>query len=111
MTTSESNPNNRGATDPQASLTRRERDILSLLAQGLSNEQIAARMGFKDKRTISRTNGQIYATWGLADSTTDEKIARTRAALIARADRLIAWDSDGTAKVMNERGEWEEWNA
>ena len=32
--------------------------------QGLTNEQIAARLGFRDKRTISRVNGQIYAAWG-----------------------------------------------
>ena len=51
-----------------------------MLAEGLTNEQIAARLGFRDKRTISRTNGEIYAAWGLADSSTDEKTARTRAA-------------------------------
>ena len=53
----------------------------------MTNEQIAARMGFRDKRTISRTNGQIYAAWGLNDTATDEKVARTRAALIVRAGR------------------------
>jgi hypothetical protein len=36
-----------------------------MLASGLTNEQIAARMGFKDKRTISRVNGQNYTSWGL----------------------------------------------
>ena len=68
-----------------------EQAVARMLAQGLTNEQIAARMGFRDKRTISRTNGQIYAAWGLADSATDEKVARTRAALIVQrraADRL-----------------------
>jgi hypothetical protein len=72
----------------------------------MTNEQIAARLGFRDKRTISRTNGQIYAAWGLADSTTDEKVARTRAALIAREGRLIQWDAEGVPYVMSERGEW-----
>jgi hypothetical protein len=66
-------------------------------------------MGFRDKRTISRVNGQIYAAWGLADTTTDEKVARTRAALIAQTGRLILWDGEGIARVMNERGEWVEW--
>ena len=56
--------------------------MAGLLARGLTNEQIAARSGFRDKRTISRTNGQIYAAWGLTNTTTDEKVARTRAALI-----------------------------
>jgi DNA-binding NarL/FixJ family response regulator len=94
---------------PLALLEPNEQQVARMLAQGLTNEQIAARMGFKDKRTISRTNGQIYALWGLADSATDEKIARTRAALIAQANRLIQWDSAGTAKVQNEKGEWGIW--
>ena len=91
---------------PLALLEPNEQIVARMLAQGLSNEQIAARLGFRDKRTISRTNGSIYAAWGLADTTTDEKVARTRAALIVRLGRLIAWDEDGTAKVLDERGRW-----
>ena len=94
---------------PFALLEPNEQAVARMLAQGLTNEQIAARSGFHDKRTISRTNGQIYAAWGLAQTTTDEKVARTRAALIAMSDRLITWDEAGVARVMNERGEWEEW--
>ena len=94
---------------PFALLEPNEQMVARMLAQGMTNEQIAARMGFRDKRTISRTNGQIYAAWGLADSAADEKAARTRAALIARAGRFIQWDADGTARVLNERGEWEKW--
>ena len=70
---------------PMALLEPNEQAVARMLAQGLSNEQIAARMGFRDKRTISRTNGQIYAAWGLNDNATDEKVARTRAAIIVRA--------------------------
>ncbi len=81
--------------DPMALLEPNEQQVARLLADGLTNEQIAARMGFRDKRTISRVNGQIYAAWGLGDSTTDEKIARTRAAIIAREGRLITWDETG----------------
>ncbi len=95
---------------PMNLLEPAEQAVVKLLAQGLTNEQIAARMKFRDKRAISRLNGQIYAVWGLADSTTDEKVARTRAALIVRAGRLLTWDEDGIARVMNERGEWVEWN-
>jgi DNA-binding NarL/FixJ family response regulator len=84
--------------DPLALLEPNEQAVARMLAQGLTNEQIAARMGFRDKRTISRTNGQIYATWGLAADATDEKVARTRAALIVAAGRLLAWDEDGTPK-------------
>ncbi len=94
---------------PLALLEPNEQAVARLLAQGLTNEQIAARMGFRDKRTISRTNGQIYAAWGLSASTTDEKVARTRAALIVRAGRLLQWDTDGAAYVMNERGGWVPW--
>jgi DNA-binding NarL/FixJ family response regulator len=95
---------------PFALLEPNEQAVARLLAQGLSNEQIAARMGFRDKRTISRTNGQIYAAWGLDASAMDEKIARTRAAIIVRAGRLIHWDANGIAHVLNERGEWVEWD-
>jgi len=94
---------------PLALLEPNEQAVARLLAQGLSNEQIAARMGFRDKRTISRTNGQIYAAWGLNETTTDEKIARTRATLIVREGRLITWDAEGAAWVMNEREEWVRW--
>jgi len=55
--------------DPLALLEPNEQAVARMLAQGLTNEQIAARMGFRDKRTISRTNGQIYAAWGLAAGT------------------------------------------
>lgn len=94
---------------PMDLLEPNEQQVAAMLAQGLSNEQIAARMGFKDKRTIARTNGQIYAAWGLADNANDEKIARTRAALIVRAGRLIQWDDDGVPYVQNDKGEWIEW--
>jgi len=94
---------------PMALLEKNEQLVARMLAEGMTNEQIAARLGFRDKRTISRTNGQIYACWGLSESTTDEKIARTRAALIVRTGRLIAWDEDGTPRVLNEQGEWVAW--
>lgn len=97
--------------DPMSLLEPNEQTVARLLAQGLTNEQIAARLGFRDKRTISRTNGEIYAAWGLADNATDEKTARTRAAIIVHARRLLRWDhNDGTAYVLNARGEWESWS-
>jgi DNA-binding NarL/FixJ family response regulator len=96
---------------PMALLEPNEQEVARMLANGLTNEQIAARMGFQDKRTISRTNGQIYAAWGLSETTTDEKVARTRAAIIVRSGRLLAWDENGTPQVMDERGEWVPWEA
>ena len=92
------------AHSPMALLEPNEREVAEMLALGMTNEQIAGRMGFRDKRTISRTNGSIYAAWGLAASSTDEKVARTRAALVMRAGRLIHWDEDGNAFVEDERG-------
>jgi DNA-binding NarL/FixJ family response regulator len=94
---------------PLALLEPNEQVVAQMLAWGLTNEQIAARLGFQDKRTVSRTNGQIYAAWGLNDTTIDEKIARTRAALILHEGRLIHWNQDGSAQVLDERGEWVPW--
>ncbi len=91
---------------PLGLLEPNEQVVARLLAQGLSNEQIAARLGFRDKRTISRVNGQIYAAWGLDESTTDEKIARTRAAMIVREGRLLRWDEDGRVFAIDARGDW-----
>src|SRR3954453_18180048 len=94
---------------PMALLEPNEQAVAKMLAQGMTNEQIAARMGFRDKRTISRTNGQIYTAWGLNDSTTDEKVARTRASMIVRTGRIIRWDEGGNPFVLDERGEWVSW--
>jgi DNA-binding NarL/FixJ family response regulator len=89
---------------PMALLEPNEQVVAKMLARGMTNEQIAARLGFQDKRTVSRTNGQIYAVWGLNETTVDEKVARTRAALIMQAGRLITWSEDGTAYISDERG-------
>ena len=98
------------AESPMALLEPNEQEVARMLALGMTNEQIAARMGFRDKRTISRTNGQIYAAWGLGDTTTDEKVARTRAALIIRSGRLIVWDEKGAPHITDERGKLVEWS-
>lgn len=95
--------------DPMALLEPNEQVVARMLAQGLTNEQIADQLGFRDKRTISRTNGQIYAAWGLNETTTDEKIARTRAAIIARTGKLLTWSEEGTPLVMDAHGEWIPW--
>lgn len=99
----------RDAQDPMALLEPNEQAVVRLLARGLTNEQIAARMGFRDKRTISRTNGQIYAAWGLIANSGDEKTARARAAIIVLTGRLILWDAQGNACVQDQDGNWEPW--
>jgi len=83
-----------------------ECEVVRLLSQGMTNEQIAARLGFRDRRAVSRTNGQIYAAWGLANSAEDEKTARARATLIYNTGRMIVWDEDGTPRVRDARNEW-----
>lgn len=94
---------------PMALLEPNEQVVARMLTQGLTNEQIAARLGFRDKRTVSRVNGQIYAAWGLNETNTDEKVARTRAAIIMREGRLIRWDAEGVPYVLNEQGRWVVW--
>ncbi len=88
-----------------------EQVVARMLARGMTNEYIAAQLGFKDKRTVSRTNGQIYAAWALNTTTTDEKVARTRAAIIMRTGRLIYWDEGGDPHIMDERGDWVPWES
>jgi DNA-binding NarL/FixJ family response regulator len=94
-----------------ALLEPNEQQVALMLAQGMSNEQIATQMGFHDKRTISRINGQIYTAWGLNSTTTEEKVARTRAAIIVNTGRLLTWDQNGIPYMIDERGEWIEWRS
>jgi DNA-binding NarL/FixJ family response regulator len=92
--------------DPIDLLEPNEIEVVSLLAQGMTNEQIASRLGLRDKRAVSRTNGQIYTAWGLNETPTDEKVARTRAAIIFHQQRIIVWNEEGTPLAANPRGEW-----
>ena len=94
------------ANDPLALLEPNERAVAALLAQGLTNEQIAARLSYHDARAVARTNGQIYTAWGLNASTVDEKVARTRAALIFQRRELIVWDESGQSQVAGPDGKW-----
>src|SRR5579859_2687373 len=96
----------RDAVSPRALLEPNELRVVELLAQGLTNEQIAARLGLRDARAVSRTNGRIYDAWRLSESTTDEKVARARAALIYLYDRPIMWDEQGRALAPDRKGGW-----
>lgn len=97
------------ANDPFSLLEPNEQQVARLLAQGMSNEQIAAQLGFRDKRTISRVNGQIYAAWDLKRTATDEKVARTRAALIVQTGLLLHWDEAGQPHTLDAKGQWVTW--
>ncbi len=63
-------------------------------------------LGLRDARAVSRANGQIYAAWRLSETPVDEKVARTRAALIFNSGRLILWDEHGDPRVRDESGQW-----
>jgi DNA-binding NarL/FixJ family response regulator len=95
---------------PMAMLEPNEQAVARMLSTGMTNEQIAARLGFHDKRSVSRTNGQIYAAWGLDVNATDEKVARTRATIIVNSGRLLHWDETGAPHALNERGQWIPWD-
>jgi DNA-binding NarL/FixJ family response regulator len=96
------------AHDPLGLLEPNEQAVAKLLALGLTNEQIATRLGYHDARAVSRTNGQIYTAWGLNSSAMDEKVARTRAALIYQRRELLVWDEDGVARIEAGDGRWVE---
>jgi len=91
---------------PRALLEPNELKVAELVAQGMTNEQIAARLNLHDKRAVSRTNGRIYASWGLSDTAVDDKVARARATLIYNLNRMIIWNEDGAALVQDRRGDW-----
>jgi DNA-binding NarL/FixJ family response regulator len=91
---------------PRALLEPNEIRVAELVAQGMTNEQIAARLNLHDKRAVSRTNGRIYAAWGLSESAVDDKVARARATLIYTLNRMIIWDEEGVALVQDRRGDW-----
>jgi DNA-binding NarL/FixJ family response regulator len=91
---------------PRTLLEPNELRVAELIAQGMTNEQIAARLHLHDKRAVSRTNGRIYAAWGLSDNAVDDKVARARATLIYTLNRTIVWDENGVALVQDRRGQW-----
>lgn len=60
------------ATDPLASLTERELEVLSLLAQGRSNAAIARQL-WTTRRTIETHVRHVFAKLGLLDSDSDSR--------------------------------------
>ena len=93
MTSPEPTPNNLDAPDPQVSFTHRERDILRLLAQGLSNKEIAAQLCLSEK-TVRNRLSEIFSKLEVSN--------RTQAAIWAREHGLGAtsteWDENSDAK-------------
>jgi DNA-binding NarL/FixJ family response regulator len=62
-------------------LTRREREVLELIAAGRSNKRIAFELGISEK-TVKTHVGHLLAKLGVTD--------RTQAALLAVKDGLVA---------------------
>ena len=62
-------------------LTRRERDVLALIARGQSNKRIALELGISEK-TVKTHVGHLLAKLGVAD--------RTQAALMAVEEGLVS---------------------
>jgi DNA-binding NarL/FixJ family response regulator len=62
----------RSADPPLATLTPREREVLSLMAEGRSNAAIAARM-FITEKAVSKHTNNIFARLGLPPSDDDNR--------------------------------------
>jgi DNA-binding NarL/FixJ family response regulator len=60
------------AEDPLATLTPREREVLSLMAEGRSNAAIAARM-FVTEKAVSKHTNNIFTRLGLPQSEDDNR--------------------------------------
>jgi DNA-binding NarL/FixJ family response regulator len=71
---------------PLGRLTRREQDVLELLARGYANKRIAFELGIAEK-TVKAHVGRVLAKLGVTD--------RTQAALLAVREGLVA---DGAAR-------------
>lgn len=91
---------------PRALLEPNELRVVELMAQGMTNEQIAFHLNLHDKRAVSRTNGRIYVAWGLSENAVDDKVARARATLMYMLNRLLIWDENGIALVQDRKGAW-----
>ena len=72
------------AVPDQDRLTRREHEVLTLIAHGRSNKRIAYELGISEK-TVKTHVGHLFAKLGVTD--------RTQAALLAVRERLVEPES------------------
>jgi DNA-binding NarL/FixJ family response regulator len=71
----------RNADDPLAALTTTEREILDLVAAGLNNRTIAARL-FRSQKAVERHVGHIFVKLGLRHESSTDLDRRVSAARI-----------------------------
>ncbi len=70
-------------TDPMTTLTAKEREVLALIAEGMSNERIAQWLDVT-ARTVETHTGRIFAKLGLeSDSGTHRRVLAVLAHLRA----------------------------
>jgi DNA-binding NarL/FixJ family response regulator len=72
------------ATNQEDQLTRREREVLELIAHGRSNKRIAYELGISEK-TVKTHVGHVLAKLGVTD--------RTQAAMLAVQRGLVSLES------------------
>jgi NarL family two-component system response regulator LiaR len=70
----------RGRSPAREPRTRREHEVLELIARGRSNKRIAIELGISEK-TVKAHVGRVLAKLGVAD--------RTQAARLAVRERLV----------------------
>ncbi len=83
------------ATVLRERLTRREQDVLELIAKGRSNKRIALELGISEK-TVKAHVGHLLAKLGVAD--------RTQAALLAVREGLAGADPDNVSRGSTRSG-------
>jgi DNA-binding NarL/FixJ family response regulator len=71
---------------PTRQLTKREREILSLVAQGMPGKQVARNLGISPK-TVEQHKTRIYAKLGVRNQT-----AAVRAAFEGRLEGTYSWN-------------------
>jgi DNA-binding NarL/FixJ family response regulator len=74
-----------GGSEQPGDLTERELSVLSLLAEGLHNREVAARLGISS-RTVDRHCDNIYAKLGVG--------SRTEAVVRAISTKLLSVGHD-----------------
>ncbi|WP_166356411.1 LuxR C-terminal-related transcriptional regulator [Phytoactinopolyspora limicola] len=68
--------------NPLAALSARERDVLALMAEGLTNHEIAERLDISDS-AVAKHVGKVFRDLGLADDDTGNRRVRAVLALLS----------------------------